>query len=726
MKNILKKLTISMFLVITIMSAYNFIFNTENSVQAIDDFKQLAENEGVVGAILDGLVGIVLYIPKAMAYAIIKLVEVIVSGIAAIGGMSTGSLTDALSIKNIIFTGARVEGFSGIDMVSVDFFNFSNTNTTISALRQNVATWYYALRNLSIVILLGILLYVGIRMAISTVADEKARYKKMIKDWVVSLALVFVLHFIMIFIIEINNTLVTIMYNADLSSNWGNAIGIIEKKVWDVSFSVGVGSLVVYGILVGVTIIYLIMYIKRMLTVAFLIIISPLITITYSIDKMGDGKSQALNTWLKEFSFNILIQPFHCIIYVVFVNTAVNLMTGDSAQLSSSILAIIMILFMHKAEEIVKQIFHFQSSSLASAIGSTAALTAGLSFMQKQGGKAAKKDVNTKKIPNMDSSSKGGEGTSGSGKQAGKGQSNVANNNMNASNESNDGSGGGNSALPQGSNGGQVQQPQDWWHRDIDKDFIKDAGKTAGRNIKNTAKSVPGKLKNAGVNMIKNSPKNALRLAGYMALGTIAAATGGKGISAGLYAANAIDKGISAKLNRRQANKIVESNEQKFAGAYRNFQEKTGKSDAEMETFTKQMLDGDVDASRMSEDEYEDYRQYSSYVRKMQSTYRAVGEDNVEDRMLDTIAMINDGTIEPEYIESPQIIEGGQNEASPQLEQQAEQTEQPIVIEQEGNFEQQVEKAKHANTDTSTNTQNKFIVGTDGDLQQALKDKGKK
>ena len=56
------------------------------------------------------------------------------------------------------------------------------------------------------------------------------------------------------------------------------------------------------------------MYIKRMLTVGFLIVIAPLITITYSIDKMGDGKSQALNAWLKEFIYNVLIQTFHCII----------------------------------------------------------------------------------------------------------------------------------------------------------------------------------------------------------------------------------------------------------------------------------------------------------------------------------------------------------------------------------------------------------------------------
>jgi len=53
-----------------------------------------------------------------------------------------------------------------------------------------------------------------------------------------------------------------------------------------------------------------------MMTIAFLIIIAPLVTVTYSIDKIGDGKSQALNAWLKEFSYTVLIQPFHCITYL--------------------------------------------------------------------------------------------------------------------------------------------------------------------------------------------------------------------------------------------------------------------------------------------------------------------------------------------------------------------------------------------------------------------------
>ena len=45
--------------------------------------------------------------------------------------------------------------------------------------------------------MLGIvLLYVGIRMMLSSIASEKSKYKKMLGDWVISMCLVFVLHYI--------------------------------------------------------------------------------------------------------------------------------------------------------------------------------------------------------------------------------------------------------------------------------------------------------------------------------------------------------------------------------------------------------------------------------------------------------------------------------------------------------------------------------------------------
>ena len=632
MKKILKKLTISIILVI-IMVSNTSILVTSNRVLAVEGEVKVSnaseENDFLDGLTnglltgLDGLVGIMLAGYRIGAYTIITIVRGLTALITALGGGEP-----VWSIEGIIFTGA--EGFNGTEIVSVNFFDTSG-NETVNTIRQNVAIWYYALRNLAIVISLGILLYVGIRIAISTVAEDEAKYKKMLKDWVISLALIFLLHYIMIFTIELNNTFVTILYQAANSGGvegnvtvFDNAINAIALSAFDLRFTVGVANLIVYGILVGVTIIYLFMYIKRMLSVGFLIVISPLITITYSIDKMGDGKSQALNTWLKEFIYNVLIQTFHCIIYIVFVNVAIGLM--KEATLASSILAVLMILFMHQAEEIIKNIFNFNSKSLASAIGSTAILATGLSFIKKQGDKAAKKGVDSGKVPNMNPGANLPGGTPGtSGGQNSRNQSNNAQNNMN-------------NVSPEANTTGQNVQGQDVNMQDTQGDTQDKKG--IGEKIKNWAKPNPERFVN---HMIQGAT---------LGMGMIGASTGGyKGAVSGYYAAKSVREGFGAKLEQINADKKVKHNEQVFAGGYNNFKAaKAAKgenwTDAQIAAYTQQLLRGGVDEKDMSAEEA-DY--YTNYVLPMKTSYEATGEKDVSSRFQNTIRMINNREITPIY-----------------------------------------------------------------------------
>ena len=206
-------------------------------------------------------------------------------------------------------------------------------------------------------------------MAISTVASDQAKYKNMLMDWVTSFALVFFLNYIIMFTVEANNALIGLL-EIPVRTKIGS--GITTQLA--IRSAVGVatvswGSLIVYAMLVGMTTAFLFSYVRRMLTIGFLIIISPLITITYSIDKVKDGKAQALNNWLKEFMFNVLIQPFHCIIYIVFVSSAIDLLSWEGS-IPKMVLAILCMSFIWKAEKIVKQIFGFGS---ASSLGETVA-----------------------------------------------------------------------------------------------------------------------------------------------------------------------------------------------------------------------------------------------------------------------------------------------------------------------------------------------------------------
>lgn len=335
---------------------------------------------------IDAIAGIILYIPKLLVIiggAIIQVIETLISIIGSENGMDK-----LLSIDHIFF--------NEVPLVDINIFDFQNAaNSTISVgnvllkFRENIASWYYAIRNLAIVFSLAVLVYIGIRMAISAVADEKAKYKKMFKDWFVSFALIFVLQYLMIFVIQTNNNLVEILAENRLVQMQENKLITpipLQTRLLEVAFSPmlvrGVGATILYVMLVAMTFLFLIVYIKRLITISFLAIISPLITVTYAIDKAGDGKAQALNKWLKEFIFNVLIQPFHCIIYLVFLdnifsiinNTAIfnkngitMLSTGGALHFGKIVVALIILGFIYKAEDIVKAIFGFQANNLSSA-----------------------------------------------------------------------------------------------------------------------------------------------------------------------------------------------------------------------------------------------------------------------------------------------------------------------------------------------------------------------
>ena len=619
LKKLIKKLSFILIVSVTMLTTlestfapYEIYADTTTTTTTTDQAKSeqdlLTKTGSAIGTAGDFLVGLALYIPKAMAMGLASLLRVLVYGITSIGSSGDG----IGSVDAIIFNEAEI--------TSIDFFDTSS-NGTVNKIRENISIWYYVFRNLSIVILLGILLYVGIRMAMSTVASDEAKYKKMFKDWVVSLALVFVLQYIMIFTIGVNNVLVDVLNDArnnvqtsEAGKQYDNALDQIASQAWNVDFTVGVSSTLVYIILVGMTILFLIMYIKRMLTIGFLIVISPLITITYSIDKMGDGKSQALNAWLKEFVFNVLIQPFHCIIYLIFASTAINLLT-EQQTLAAAVLSICMILFIFKGEKIVREIFNFRASSLGEAIGGAAAITTGISMLKARGEKDKKKNIDTKKLPKMeDPGKKTGKpgGTQPGGTQPG-------------------------GTQPGGTQLGGTQPAK----RKTNK-FVAAVGK-----IKAGASKAVNSVEEAYDGLppaIKGTIAASAKIATVGTLAALGASTGSsKGALAGMHAGNSLAEGAGGIASSRKANRLVMDNEESFAQAYQNYRQSTGYTNDQIATKTEQYLNGDIKAEEMNDAD----KEYFSYASKMQKTYKVVGEEDTKEKMQETLGLIAAGQIQP-------------------------------------------------------------------------------
>ena len=253
-------------------------------------------------------------------------------------------------------------------------------------LREIVSGWYYALRNFAIVALLSVLVYVGIRMIMSTVAQDKAKYKTMFKDWLVALCLVVVMHYMMIGILNIT-TLVTKSIgtsgqNANIVGNMMSLVSAITREQdgtgrdkhygytdteTNTEYDIGDAYafiLVIAGIIIY-TFIFTVKYLKREFTIIFLILLGPVSCVTYPIDKISDGKAQAFNKWFSEFLYQVIIQPFHLLLYIVLV--------GSAAELAESnvIYALICFAVMIPAEKFIKEMFGFKDK-LGSPLGAFA------------------------------------------------------------------------------------------------------------------------------------------------------------------------------------------------------------------------------------------------------------------------------------------------------------------------------------------------------------------
>lgn len=234
-----------------------------------------------------------------------------------------------------------------------------------TAIKESVTKVYYVCRIIALILSLLVLIYIGIRMALSTVASDRARYKKMLIGWVESMVILFVMLYIISFVMFLGEKLTDIFYSMrnDLLED-GEEIfeDVIRDEVWSFAieksgFDLATWSIVYWCMLI-LQVKFFFNYARRFLMTGLLIIVSPLIIITYSIDKAGDGKAQAFDNWIKEFILCVLIQPLHALLYLIFAFTA------NAIASRSPLVALALMLAMTSAEKMVRVVFNINNSEI--------------------------------------------------------------------------------------------------------------------------------------------------------------------------------------------------------------------------------------------------------------------------------------------------------------------------------------------------------------------------
>ena len=375
-KKMLKKLLVSLLIVLLVSNV--FVNNIVLADTAETGFFDVLGD--FLGVAFGSVVGLLTYPFRLLALGLSNALDGLTAGIAySQGTVNEYGVIDPYGSASSI-TPFDIF-FNKLALLDVNFFNIPAGESIVRNMRLAIAGWYYVMRNIAASILLCVLIYVGIRMAISTVASDKAAFKKMLVDWVCSLALIFLIQYIIIFTFAVNEALIGALRSVGDEDATAiiNAMEAIKKVAKNLVTLDSIPATIVYCMLVGQTLALVFSYFNRMLKIAFLVIISPLITLTYSIDKMGDGKAQALGTWLKEFVYTVLLQVFHCIIYMVFVGMAVSILNAgvfESYNLVGSFLAVMCVKFTKDAEKLLGKIFKFGDSTSDASIAVGMALSA--------------------------------------------------------------------------------------------------------------------------------------------------------------------------------------------------------------------------------------------------------------------------------------------------------------------------------------------------------------
>lgn len=323
--------------------------------------------------------------------------------------------------------GNGYQGFIDSDvMIKVDKTSNTSSNTNsnsntndangevyqifgISYILQNtIAKWYHNLRIIAIVGMMSVLVYIGIRITISSASEQKAKYKELLKDWFVGMVLLFTMHYIMNFsnvavyrLTEMFNSVNPYQMVPIFEDNIGGVSGKVQstldeydippekdgKVLWatvedengkyvewhtnlmgairmkaearkeDGTDEAFIGYSLMFVVMVIYTISFCWVYLRRVVYMAFLTLIAPLVALTYPIDKVNDGHAQGFNYWFKEYIFNLLIQPIHLLIYTILVSSAAEL------ALNHWIYALVVLGFLVSAEKILRKMFNFRAEN---------------------------------------------------------------------------------------------------------------------------------------------------------------------------------------------------------------------------------------------------------------------------------------------------------------------------------------------------------------------------
>ncbi len=299
--------------------------------------------------------------------------------------------------------------FNKMPLFDANFIN-PDSASPLFAVKSVVAGMYYSFEIIAVTAFVIIAMIIGIKLALSTIAPQKAQYKKAVGTLVTGIVILLSLQWILAGIFVVNETIVQKIYDlSQLDSGWyfkvntlasipyvgstlsqitswfdvnaasvgvfsctdtvvGNTtvalmlgcvpgyLGLILKYMMEGAAGNIIGSLIAF-VVMGQTVAVIVMYIKRVFFTLLLGMIGPLVVVVDTLNRSIGKNTQIFANWLKQISLTVFMQAFHAVYLYVTIKMIIGLGNTMSNQTMASIIIIILTAGLIKFEKLFKQLF---------------------------------------------------------------------------------------------------------------------------------------------------------------------------------------------------------------------------------------------------------------------------------------------------------------------------------------------------------------------------------
>ena len=207
-----------------------------------------------------------------------------------------GSLVVNLLTEVKMFPWADRVIFNSVPLLDVNFINpaphslfltIENNAETYTKVGNAVRSVYFSGMSIGLGFFGIIVAVMAIKLALSSIASEKAKYKEAIVNWFTALVLLFSLHYILSFVFYLNeqlvdvagsivNTQIKASPDAKTVSDLGQYFKAEATKDWSTDTFI---ACVVYSVFVVQSLMFFYAYVKRLFFVVILAVISPFVVI---------------------------------------------------------------------------------------------------------------------------------------------------------------------------------------------------------------------------------------------------------------------------------------------------------------------------------------------------------------------------------------------------------------------------------------------------------------